>query len=71
MLTYNLWYLNSMQTVPAYYWNVKSAEERVKKMAKHINALEGYVNYISEVNTAQDVKIKELEERIKALEGGA
>lgn len=48
-LPYRRWILESPSTIPALYYDAYSIEERTKRMCMHIDGLERYLQYLSEL----------------------
>ena len=48
-LPYRRWILESPSTIPALYYDAYSVEERTKRICMHVDGLERYLQYLSEL----------------------
>lgn len=62
----------STPVIPEFYWNVYSAEQRIKQICKEIGRIEAYLNYLTNKVNENVIelhkRIDQLTERVAALE---
>lgn len=62
----------SSPVIPEFYWNVYSAEQRIKQICKEIGKIESYLNYLVNKTNENIIelhkRIDQLTERVAALE---
>lgn len=62
----------STPVIPEFYWNVYSAEQRIKQICKEIGKIESYLNYLANETNKNIIEIhkliEELTNRVAALE---
>lgn len=62
----------SSPVIPEFYWNIYSAEQRIKSICKEIGKIEAYLNYLVNKTNENIIEIHrlitELTERVAALE---
>lgn len=68
MIPFATWvYLYPTQTTPAYYWNVKSAEERIRNIYFSIEDITNYLEYIKENYDEMEIDIETIKNDIETL----